>query len=160
MSSGLQTTNLGDQAQTIRLIAQDISASNYQQPFQVLGSLAVPLAFSSLTSVTFVTGFSKYVVYINTSNSTVAIAQNLVLIGLPVDYVATHTITGSCEWILTGATPAASVTPVLSSSLTVLNDTVAPNLGSVATLSANSTTAATYSSGAAIMKFVININLD
>ena len=149
------SNSLGDNA-----FCKNITATNYQQPFQVFGSLASPLAFSSLTSITFATGFSKYVVYITTNNSTVAIAQNVLLIGLPVDYVGTHTITGSCEWILTGATPTVTFTPVLSSTLTVLNDTLAPNLGSTATLSANSTTAGTYSSGSAIMKFVININAD
>lgn len=159
MSSGLTTTNLGDQAQTIRLLAQDISALNYQQPFQVLGSLAVPSVAASVQAVPYVPGYNKYVVYILTSATTVAINQVVNLTGLPVNFVGTHTITGSCEWILTGATPTVTVVPVLTTTLVISNDTVAPNLGSVASLHGVSA-AATYSSGTALLKCVININLD
>jgi hypothetical protein len=159
MSSGLLTTNLGDQAQTIRLIAQDISALNYQQPFQVLGSLAVPSPLAALTTVPFVTGFSKYVGYILTSATTVAIAQNFSISGLPVNYVGTYTITGSCDWILTGATPTVTVLPIITGTMIISNDTTAPGLGSTATLVVTSP-AATYSSGTALLKYVININLD
>jgi hypothetical protein len=154
------TTNLGEQAQATRLIAQGVSALNYQQPFIAQGSLAVPLPAAALINQIYDPAYNKYVFYITTAATTVAISQTIALNQFVENFVGLYTITASADWVLTGTAPAFTVSPIMTTNVAVTNDTVVPSLGSSVILTTFSTTSATYSSGAALLKIVININLD
>ena len=163
MSSGKFTTNLGDQAQTTRLLADSISANNYQQPFLSYGTLLVPQNVGTL-GINYVAGVNKYVAYLQAPASTVAINQTVILNNpvLPANFPDLFTTTCSTEWILTGPTAAGPpVLPIIITTVSCINDTLAPALGTSYVFVANAIAAATYPLGNnAVLKMVININLD
>lgn len=162
-SSGLQTTNLGQQAQTTRLLANSISANNYQQPFLATGSLLAPL-ISGIIGVNYIAGVNKYIVYCQAPASTIGINQTLILNNpvLPANFPDLFTTTCSTEWVLTGPTAAGPPTlPVIITTVSCINDTLPPSLGTSYVFEAISFTPATYPVGNnAVLKMVININLD
>ena len=147
-------SGLGSQSFTNR-----ITAGAFSQPFIQVGTLAAPLPIAGTTTIAYDPNYSKYVMYMIGPATTVAIATVLVISGAPVNLVGTSTITASTEWVCSGATPTVANVPVVNSSVSILNDTVAPSLSSAITLFSSST-GATFSSGSPILKLVININLD
>jgi len=162
-STGKLTTNLGDQAQTIRLIADSVSANNYQQPFLSYGSLLTPVNVGTL-GINYAAGVNKYVAYLQAPASTVAINQTLILNNpvLPANFPDLFTTTCSTEWVLTGPTAAGPpVLPTIITTVSVINDTLAPALGTSYVFIADSPLGATYPAGNnAVLKMVISINLD
>ena len=156
---GLNATNLGDQAQTKRLITQDISALNYQQPFQQLGTHASPQPVGNAT-IPYVAGFNKYVLYIQApaSGAVGGINTTLTITGAPIILSGSSTVSGSCEYIVSGLAPAITLDPEYTiitkilNNTTVLSSTVLLQMYGILTLP-------TYV-GTACLKLVLNFNLD
>jgi len=156
---GLNATNLGDQAQTIRLIAREVSAESYQQPFVASGSLAVPVGYSTNATTTYQAGISKYILYMTADVTTNPIATTFSVAGFPLGFASTHTFSGTASIIISGLTPTITTnTPIYTTNLKVLNDT---NGLTTAELNMFSSTSPAYTPPlGAVLKIVISINLD
>lgn len=150
------TTSLGDQAQSLRLITQDISALNYQQPFQQIGSLSAPIPLNLLAQTVYVTGYNKYILYMFAPASGVSFDTTFSVINFPVNLVENYTITGTINWILSGAGVALTTKPTHTDSVMVFNDTIT---GTSIQLQITDIASPVYTVGTAIYKFIININL-
>jgi len=154
----LNTTNLGNQAQALRLITQDISALNYQQPFQQIGSLIFPSPLALTFNTPYIAGFNKYILYMLAPASGALFDTTFSVVGLPVNLVENSTITGSVNWIIlgTGLTFPLSTRPIHTDSVMVYNDTT----GTTVSIQITDIASPVYTVGTAIYKFIITINLE
>jgi hypothetical protein len=157
---GYTSTDLGDQATAKRLITQDISSLNYQQPFQQLGTHALPQPVGNAT-IPYVAGFNKYVLYISApaSGAVGGINTTLTKTGAPIILSGSSTVSGSCEYIVSGLAPVIGpVLPEYTTITKILNNTTTL-LSEVQLLMYGILTLPTYT-GTAVLKLVLNFNLD
>ena len=63
-TTSFPTTNLGDQAQTKRLLADAVISPVFYQPTEYLGTRAVPVDIQLINSLNYVQGINKYVFYV------------------------------------------------------------------------------------------------
>lgn len=153
------SNSLGDNA-----FCKNITATNYQQPFKQYGTLISPIISGLIYGASYVDGINKYIIFLQAPASTVAINHEIILNNpvLPADYPSTHTTTGSVEWVLTGPTAGGPPTlPLIITTMSVINDTLAPALGTSYVFAINSPVPPIYPVGNnAVLKIVININAD
>jgi hypothetical protein len=97
------------------------------------------------------------VLYVAAAATTVAINQTFQVLNCPVNILASTTISGSADWVLTGLTPTLTVYPIFTQAIGVLNDT---NGLTTLSLQVASSTAATFSSGTPCLKIVLNLTND
>lgn len=152
---GLNTTNLGDQAQALRLLTQDISALNYQQPYQTLGTLTAPIPLALSANFSYVAGYNKYILYMLAPASGVSFNTTFIVSGFPQNLVGNSTVSSSTNWIISGIPVAVTTVPIYTSSLTVFND-----ITTTIQLVITDIASPVYTVGTAILKLVININLE
>jgi len=151
------TTNLGDQAQTTRLLTSSISALNYQQPFQQIGSLTNPIPLNLLAQTVYIPGFNKYILYMLAPASGVSFDTTFSVINFPVNLVESYTILGTVNWILSGTGVVLTTKPIHTDSVTVSDDTIT---GTSIKLQITDIASPVYTVGTAIYKFTISINLE
>ena len=157
---GLNATNLGDQAQTKRLITQDISALNYQQPFQQLGTHASPQPAGLVATIPYTAGYNKYVLYIDAplSGALGGINTTLQITGAPIILSGSSTVSGSCEYIVSGLAPVIGIDPEYTTITKILNNTTV--LSSTVLLQMYGILTLPTYVGTACLKLVLNFNLD
>jgi len=63
-TTSFPTTNLGDQAQTKRLVADAVISPVFYQPTAYLGTRASPVDIALINSLNYVQGINKYVFYV------------------------------------------------------------------------------------------------
>jgi len=152
----MTTTNLGNIASCKVLTASEsVIALSFTQPNTTVGTPAAPSATGNTQA--YVAGINKYVYYFAAGATTVALAQTFDLTGLPAAVLSTYSISAVVNWALVGTTVTATVLPVYSHGISVLNDT--DSVGS-ASVKVASTTAPTFSAGTAVYKVVISLNAD
>lgn len=149
------SNSLGDNAS-----CKNISALNYQQPFQQLGTHANPESAGLTATIPYVAGFNKYILYIQAplSGALGGINTTLKISGAPIILSGSATVSGSCEYIVSGLTPAITLDPEYITLTKILNDTTAL-LSEVQLQMYGILTLPTYV-GTACLKLVLNFNTD
>jgi hypothetical protein len=145
----VQTTNLGNQAQTGVLIANtQVRSPSFTQPQQVVGSAATP---SATATQAYVAGITKYVFFFPLTTAT-AITQTFTLTSFPDGFFATNSAFTSATCV-----PSASfgTIPILSAPHQIADQTA--NTFQVNPLSS---TSPVFASGTAYMKVVISFTQD
>ena len=137
---------------------RDAFALFFQKPFKKIVSLNFPSPQVLIFNTPYVAGFNNYIYYQFAPASGVSFDTTFSVVGLPVGLVENTTITGTINWIISGAglTFPLTTRPIHTDSVMVYNDTLSTTIS----LQITDIASPVYTIGTAIYKFIISINLE
>jgi hypothetical protein len=129
------------------------------QPVQQLGTFAAPVSGVPPTiSIPYVSGFNKYILYFTGGGTGVSVNKAFRITGVPSDFVGSHTVNGTVNYVITGTTPAVTTLTEYNTFIFTLNDTNTPNVSYIDLVMVQ-LIGTTFTSGIQVIQMVITLEL-